>query len=135
MNLQPYSEQIVVQKEFLYSTEMLSHKVGGITLDAAAFTNGEYVKAGTIVAINANGDESGLAQPFAAATTDGETGDVTGSFGEVYAVAHDVKVTEGVNPVVGAVQEGYLDRNKITVDETLINQIEAASNYRLRVRG
>lgn len=128
MNLQPRNEQITVQKEFLYSTEMLSFKVGGITLDAAAFPDGEYVKAGTVVAIDATGNDTGLARPLAAAPVDGTAG-------EVYVVAHDVKVTRPVNPISGAVQEGYLHRDKITVSAALIDGLEAASNYRLRVRG
>jgi hypothetical protein len=50
-------------------------------------------------------------------------------------VAHDVKVTRPVNPIVGAVQEGYLNRNKITVGAADPATIEAASNYRFKLRG
>lgn len=126
MNLQPSNTTITVQKEFLYSTEMLSFKVGGITLDNAAFPDGEYIKAGTVVSIGATGNATGLARPYDSAAA---------AKGELYVVAHDVKVTRPVNPIVGAVQEGYLHRDKITYGAADVNTIEAASNYRLRVRG
>jgi hypothetical protein len=129
MNLQPHSETITVQKEFLYSTEMLSFKTGGITLDAASFPDGEFVKAGTVVSIGATGNATGFARPYVVA--DGTT--VTDA-GELYVVAHDVKVTRPVNPIVGAVQEGYLHRDKITTTADKAT-IEAASNYRFKLRG
>lgn len=126
MNLQPYSTDITVQNEFLYSTEMLSYKLGGITLDASKFPVDEYVKAGTVVAIGGTGNTTGMAWAYDSTLA---------TKGELYVVAHDVKVTSGVNPVVGAVQEGYLNKNKITYGTADVTTIEAASNYRLKVRG
>jgi hypothetical protein len=126
MNLQPSSETITVQKEFLYSTEMLSFKTGGITLDATKFPDGGYVKAGTVVTIGQTGNATGFAQPYDSAAA---------AKGELYVVAHDVKVTRPVNPIVGAVQEGYLHRGKITVGAADPATIEAASNYRFKLRG
>jgi hypothetical protein len=121
MNLQPRNESITVQKEFLYSVEMLSFKVGGITLDAAQWADEEVIKAGTIVMLPANG----LAVPYATATRAGA---------EVYVTAHDVINRTGVNAVTGAVQEGYLHADKITGTFTAAT-LEADSGYRLKVRG
>lgn len=126
MNLQPSSYSITVQKEFLYSIEGLSFKTGGVTLDAASFPDGAYVKAGTVISIGATGNATGMARPYDSAAA---------AKGELYVVAHDVKVTRPVNPIVGAVQEGYLNKNKITFGAADVTKIEADSNYRLRVRG
>lgn len=121
MNLQPFSESITVQKEFLYSTEMLSFKTGGITLDASAFVADAVVKAGTIVMVAANG----LAIPYATATLAGK---------QVYVTASDI-VNKGVtNKIVGAVQEGYLHGGKIT-GTFVAATLESDSNYRFKVRG
>lgn len=129
MNLQPRKDSIVVQNEFLYSTEMLSFKVGGITLDASKWSDGQTIKAGTVVTIGKNADASGLAQPYA--KKDGTT--ITNA-GEVYVVSHDIINKTGVNQVVGAVQEGYLAKTKITGVSDYA-ALEVDSNFRLRVRG
>lgn len=118
MNLQPYSEGITVQKEFLFSTADLVHKVGNVTLDAAAFEG--QVKAGTVVVIGAND----LATPYDGATY------ATGA-GLVVVTTNDVNVTDK-NVQIGALEKAYLNRTKITGFHA---DLEADSNFRFKVRG
>ena len=118
MNLQPRSEQITVQQEFLWSTSGLIHKVGNVTLDAAAF-EGE-VKAGTVVVQGANG----LSTPYDDAT-------YTAAAGTIYVTTNDVSVTDQ-NVQIGAIEEAYLNRNRITGGGA---GLEAASGYRFKLRG
>ncbi|AYP68824.1 hypothetical protein BpsM61_00050 [Bacillus phage vB_BpsM-61] len=126
MNLQPRKQEITVQREFLKSTEGLIHKVGGVTLDAAEFTAGAdgFVRSGSAVSFD---EDSGLAVPFTAE-----------SDGIPYVLAHDVRIIEGQNPIVGAVETAFLDRSVVTDGDKVTvpvtdEFIEAASNrYHLR---
>lgn len=123
MNLQTHSTQITVQHEFLYSTQRLSFKVGGITLDGSKFTG--VVTAGTVVQLDAT---SGLAVPYVEPTAE------VPNTSDVYVVAHDVVIeATDVNYQTGAVEEGYLRADKITgVVDTA--KFEEVSKYRFRVK-
>lgn len=105
MNLQPRKETIIVQDEFLLNTQGVMFKVGGITLDGAAFGDG-VVKAGTAVMED---DASGLFVPYAETTP--------GTFepgANVMFTAQDAVIKSGSNNVVGAVLKGYLNTSKLT---------------------
>lgn len=114
MNLKPRTDSITVQKEILKTTQGLIFKVGGITLDGSLFTAG-IVKAGTPVSIKGDG----LAKPFADADT-----------GTPYVTTHDVEVVSGSNAIVGAFEEAYFDKNKVTLSAAFITA--AGSRYKLR---
>lgn len=116
MNLQPRTEQITTQKEVLKTTQGLIWKVGGLTLDASKFTVGEYVKAGTPVVLP---NDNQLAVPWTAEAT-----------GIPYVTTHDVKIVEGSNPIVGAFEEAYFDKKKVTLPADFINA--AGGRYKVR---
>lgn len=118
MKLQPRSEQISVQQEFLWQTAGLIHKVGNVTLDAAAFEG--VVKAGTVVVQGANG----LSTPYDGAT-------FAAGAGTVYVITNDVEVTDQ-NVQIGAIEEGFLNRTRITGYHA---DLAADSNYRFKIRG
>jgi hypothetical protein len=118
VNLQPRREEITVQREFLFSTSGLIHKVGNVTLDSAAFDG--IVLAGTVVV---QGD-NGLSTPYDGAT-------FTAAAGTVYVTANDVEVGS-TNVQVGAIEEGFLRRDRIT---NLNDSLAAHSNYRFKIRG
>lgn len=101
MNLQPRRETITVQEEFLLNTQGLMFKVGGITLDGAAFV--DTVKAGTAVMEAA----SGLFVPYA---------DNAGALptAQVVFTAHDAIIKDSANVITGAVVKGYLNTSKLT---------------------
>ena len=120
MNLQPRTEQITVQKEFLWSTAGLVHKVGNVTLKGSAFTNGSTVKAGTVVVVGA--DKKATAYDGATYTT---------AAGTVFVTTTD-RVMDGSDQQVGALEEGYLNKNKITGYHA---DLAVDSNYRFRIRG
>lgn len=107
MNLQPYTEKIFGQKEFLRNSVGTEYKTGGGTMDGEAFTdvaeNG-YVKAGTAVYKDA---ETGFYVPWTD-PADGETREGAGL------TAHDVKVSNGVNPIVGILVAGHPLERKCT---------------------
>lgn len=100
MNLQTTSVQITVQQEFVYQTAGLIHKVGGVTLDGSKFEG--LVKAGTVVAIGQ--ENNPLAEPWNSEAV---------VKGTVYVTTNDVKVGTG-NVQVGALEEGYLYRKRVT---------------------
>lgn len=115
MNLQPYSEQITVQQEFLHQTAGKIHKVGNVTLDASAFEG--VVKAGTVVVIGAND----LASAY-----DGGTY----TEGHIVITTNDIEVKDK-NVQVGALEEAYVRADRITNGHA---ELEAQSNYRFKVR-
>lgn len=103
MDLQPRRETVLASNEFLLNTQGLIYKVGGITLDGAAFGDG-VVKGGTAVMIGG----AGLAVPYA---------DAAGAFpagAEVYLTAHDAEIKGGRNNVTGAVINAYVKASKVT---------------------
>lgn len=116
MNLQPRTEQITAQKEILKTTQGLIWKVGGLTLDATKFTAGEYVPAGTAVVLPA---DNTLAVPF-----------TVGATGTPYVTTHDVKIVAGSNPIVGAFEEAYFDKKKVTLPAEFITA--AGGRYKVR---
>ncbi|QFG05683.1 decoration protein [Bacillus phage 035JT001] len=122
MNLQPRTEEITVQREFLFQTSGLIHKVGNVTLDASAFTDG-VVKAGTVVVQGTNG----LSTPYDDATFGTEGGQA----GTIYVTANDVKVADQ-NVQIGAIEEAFLRTDRITNGGT---NLEANSGYRFKLRG
>jgi hypothetical protein len=138
MDLQPRSEQITVQKEFLYQTAGAIYKVGGITLNGSQFTAGEFVKAGTAVAIDkVTTDGTTETTVPDASPYEPSSSTTIADPGQVHVIAHDVKIPEdGRNVVVGALEEAFLNRNKITGvaaadEDTFITD----SNYRFKLRG
>ena len=128
MNLQPKTDSISVQKEFLYSSDHTIAKVGGITLDNGAFTPDAsgYLKAGSGVMIN----ENGLGVPFASG--EGITSGIP------YVTQHDVKIEGYTRTVVGALGTGFLKRSVVTVDEPgrspITDACITASNGRFHLR-
>lgn len=121
MNLQPRTEQITVQKEFLWSTAGLIHKVGNITLKGSTFAAGTVVKAGTVVVVGAD---------KLATLYDGVT--YTAAAGTVYVTTND-RVMDGTSNVqVGALEEAYLNASKITGNHA---DLAVDSNYRFKIRG
>lgn len=118
MNLQPRTEQINVQKEILKTTQGQIFKVGGVTLDSTAFTEG-VVPAGTPVAVPEAG---GKAVPWDDATTTGVI---------PYVTTHDVLVgADRGDALVGAYEEAYLDRTKVTLSDAFMTA--AGGRYKLR---
>lgn len=107
MNLQPRKEQIIGQKEFLRNTQGIEVKTGGATLDASAFTAGEYVKAGTAVFKD---EESGLYKPWDVTPTTGTPATAVGAG----LVMNDVKIVAGQNPIVGVLAAGHPVETKCT---------------------
>lgn len=103
MNLKPRTEQIAGQQEFLRNSVGMEFKTAGATLDASAFTAGEYVKAGTAVYKAANG----LFAPVAAGTLEADL--VAASL-----TAHDVKVVAGSNAIVGTLVAGHPREDRCT---------------------
>lgn len=107
MNLQPRTETIFGQKEFLRNSVGMEFKTGGATLDASKFgdvaENG-YVKAGTAVYLG----EDGLYVPW---TDAGEEGGAREGAG---LTAHDVKLVSGSNAIVGVLVAGHPLERKCT---------------------
>lgn len=117
MNLKPKTDSITVQNEILKTTQGLIFKVGGITLDAALFPAG-IVKAGTPVSLK-TAPADGKAKPWADADT-----------GTPYVTTHDVKVEAGSDVVVGAFEEAYFNKNKVTFSAAFITAV--GNRYKLR---
>ncbi|MCP3026610.1 hypothetical protein [Halobacillus sp. A5] len=107
MNLQPRTEQIVGQKEFLRNTQGMEVKTAGATLDAAEFPDGEFVKAGTAVFLD---EDSGLFKPW---DTDADTG-TSADAKSAGLTMHDVKVRSGQNPIVGLLAAGHPVESRCT---------------------
>ncbi|MYL44594.1 hypothetical protein GLV94_02965 [Virgibacillus halodenitrificans] len=107
MNLQPRTESIFGQKEFLRNSVGTEYKTGGATLDASQFTAGEYVKAGTAVFKD---DTSGLYHPWDDTPDTGTAATAKGAG----LTSHDVKVIAGQNPVVGVLSAGHPLESKCT---------------------
>jgi len=101
MNLQPRTEKIFGQKEFLRNSVGTQYKTGGATLDGSAFGEG-YVNAGTAVYLGDNG----LYQPW------GEETEATAKGAGL--TSHDVKVIKGQNPIVGVLSAGHPIESKCT---------------------
>jgi hypothetical protein len=120
MNLQPRTEDITVQNEFLWSTAGLVHKVGNVTLKGSAFANGTLVKAGTVVVVGAD---------KLATLYDGVA--YTPAAGTVFVTTND-RLMEGANVQVGALEEAYLNASKITGNHA---DLAIDSNYRFKIRG
>ncbi|OXS77950.1 hypothetical protein [Domibacillus enclensis] len=106
MNLKPRIEQVSGQKEFLRNTVGMQWKTGGVTLDATAFTAGQYVKAGTAVFKDT---ATGLFKPV----VDGAT-PTPATMEAACLTANDVKVIAGSNPIVGALVAGHPLEGKCT---------------------
>lgn len=107
MNLQPRTEKIFGQKEFLRNSVGMEFKTGGATLDASKFSNvaeNGYVKAGTAVYLG----EEGLYVPWTDAGEDGGAREGAGL------TSHDVKLVTGSNPIVGVLVAGHPLENKCT---------------------
>lgn len=109
MDLKPRTQQIAGQQNFFRNSVGIEHKTAGATLDGAAFTaaagmvtNG-YVKAGTATYKGADG----FFKPVLAATLEADL--VAASL-----TAHDVKINEGSNPIVGTVVAGHPLETKCT---------------------
>lgn len=123
MNLQTSSIQITVQQEFVYQSAGLIHKVGGVTLDGTKFTG--LVKAGTVVAVGQ--ENNPLAEPWNSEAV---------VKGTVYVTTNDVKIVGTQNVQVGALEEGYLNRKRVT---GVASEKEAAfaeqSQNRFKLRG
>lgn len=98
MNLQPRTEDVLGTTEILQTTQGMIFKVGGVTLDAAAFPADSVIKAGTAVSIAANG----LAKPWADADT-----------GLAFLTVHDVTNKNG-NVVTGALEAGFVKTAALT---------------------
>lgn len=96
MNLQPRREDIIVQQEFLRNTQGMEVKTGGVTLNAADFTVGEIVKAGTAIYVDG---ASKLGRKWLAGTLGTQTG--------AGLTMHDVKIVAGSNPIVGVLVSGH----------------------------
>lgn len=103
MNLQPRRESIISQGEFLRNTQGMEVKTGGLTLNAADFTAGDVVKAGTAVYIDGT---TKLGRKWAAATVATEKG--------AGLTMHDVRIVAGQNPVVGVLVAGHPLESKCT---------------------
>lgn len=111
MNLQPRTEKIFGQKEFLRNSVGTQYKTGGATLDGYAFSNvieNGYVKAGTAVYKGAYG----LYVPWTDPYTD-EEGNVEAREGAGL-IAQDVKIIAGSYPIVGVLLAGYPLESKCT---------------------
>lgn len=100
MNLQPTTQKIVGQREFLRNSVGIQYKTGGATLDASAFPTGEYVKAGTAVYLG----EDGLYLPWSDPATEEGVTEVREGAG---LTSHDVKVVANSNPIVGVLAAGH----------------------------
>jgi hypothetical protein len=117
VNLQPRREEITVQREFLFSTSGLIHKVGNVTLDGAAFEG--LVLAGTVVVQGANG----LSTPYDGAT-------YTPAAGRVYITANDIEVGDN-NVQIGAIEEGFVREDRLTGYHA---DLAVDSEYRYKIR-
>lgn len=106
MNLQPYSETIVGQTEFLRNTQGIEVATSGGTLDADDFTAGDIVKAGTAVFMGSDG----LYHKW---VTDGDTPTAATQTGAGL-VMHDVKILDGQNPIVGVLAAGHPREDRCT---------------------
>jgi hypothetical protein len=106
MNLQPYSETIVGQTEFLRNMQGIEVATSGGTLDAGDFTAGDIVKAGTAVFMGSDG----LYHKW---VTDGDTPTAATQTGAGL-VMHDVKILDGQNPIVGVLVAGHPREDRCT---------------------
>lgn len=130
MNLQPKRQTLITRKEFLNTTQGLIHKVGGITLDSAAFADATdadgYLYAGSAVSLQG----SGLAIP-ASVNVEGAAN------GTVFVTANDVNLTDG-DAVVGALEAAYLKSSVVTATEegrvSMTQAIADATNGRFHLR-
>jgi hypothetical protein len=105
MNLNPRKETIIVQDEFLLSTQGLVHKVGGVTLKGTSFgADGSIVKAGTAIMKEAGTGKFVLYADNAGAFPTGA---------EVYILAQDQVVKGQKDMVAGAVVQAYLNSAKL----------------------
>lgn len=105
MNLQPGTQKIVGQKEFLRNSVGLEFKTSGGTIDSTKFDdvvkNG-YIKAGTAVFKN----KEGLYEAWE---------DVAGAEGNAAGlVTHDVKLVSGSNAIIGVLLSGHPIEEKCT---------------------
>lgn len=102
MNLQPTTQKYFGQVEFLRNSVGLEFKTAGGTIDATKFgdvaENG-YIKSGTAVGMNAEG----YYEPFSA--------DASAGAG---LVAHDIKLVEGSNAIIGVLLSGHPLEDKCT---------------------
>jgi len=111
MNLQPTIQKVAGKKEFLRNTVGLEHKTAGATLDGSKFTDGEYVKAGTAVYKDA---DTGLYVPWKDPSDGGENEEPDTNREGAGLTAHDVKIVNGGNAIVGLVIAGHPLENKCT---------------------
>lgn len=107
MNLQPYSETIVGQTEFLRNTQGMEVATSGGALDAGDFEAGDLVKAGTAVFYNSTDN---LYHKW---VTDGETPTAATQTGAGL-VMHDVKILSGQNPIIGVLAAGHPREDRCT---------------------
>lgn len=119
MNLQHRRETIVVQDEVLLNTQGLIFKVGGITLDGAAFPE-EIVKSGTAVMLD---EATGLFVPYA----DGAEGAVGST--ELYLTAQDAVNRNAAPIVIGAFVKAYVNTSKLTGVTDAFKAATANSRY------
>lgn len=107
MNLKPRIETVSGQQEFLRNTVGMQWKTGGVTLDAASFPAGQYVKAGTAVFKDT---ATGLFKPVVGGATP-----TPATMEAACLTANDVKViAAGSNPIVGALVAGHPLEGKCT---------------------
>lgn len=107
MNLQPTTQKIVGQKEFLRNSVGMEFKTGGATLDGSKFSSvaeDGYVKAGTAVYLG----EEGFYVPWEDAGEEGGAREGAGL------TAHDVKVSNDSKPIVGVLIAGHPLESKCT---------------------
>ena len=135
MDLRPKSENITVQKRFIHQTNGLVHKVGNITLDGSQFTAGQVVKAGTAVTIGKVDDNGGSPITYDKATPYEPASASITNVGTPYVTTTDVKIPEDNSDVqVGAIEEGYLVKDRITGISGNESSFVADSNYRYKLR-
>lgn len=118
MNLQPRSEQITVQQEFLHQTAGLIFKVGNVTLDGSAFEG--TVKAGTAVQVPS---KNAKAVPYNTTTL---------GTGIVYLTTTDV-IVGTADVQVGALEEAYVRADRISgVADTAVFATDSDNRFKVR---
>lgn len=122
MNLQPHTEKVFGEKQFLRNSVGLEYKTGGATLEADAFTDvaeDGYIKAGTAIYKNEDGfyvpwEDVEASEPEE--DDDGEPAMIAAATGREGAglTANDVKLIPGSHPIVGVLIAGHPLESKCT---------------------
>lgn len=138
MNLQPKTQDVTVQKEFLNTTQGLINKVGGLTLNETDFADrldaSGYLKAGSGVSLESDGS----VLPYALYDDDGDGGATAEVFpsGIPFVTANDVKIEGSV--IVGALESAFLNKTVVETVESgrvvITQEFIDASNSRFHLR-